>query len=373
MFHLFNKTYIDIDNVIDNNESRIVISEAYGLPFLELLKPMYSGLSITTGKTFEDLVGEDKEFPTFYDLIEFCINYNSTSNQRLVLYCDKTAYIKIVSYFYKSIFVNIDAESAYRISKAALSKEILYTRRSIHGFSGQYQSWLFSLEDFSTVFNSITIDDSRCATFLSQLENYRSVEYLLASYLYNGSHKNELRYRVYQMILRAAEENLKEAWNSIRTNILRKQVQERFGTKEYNIDNVLDILTDPIFADLRSTNEWRAAFGGVNPERTPLNLIAYTDEQVANIIVQIKQAFLLTDDTDQPSIQRVIFYIGLIRNASLSDEELESLLDYEMDMKDDCRFWSMKDEENVNIFLADYFLDARKYNTTSSLAPYLLK
>jgi hypothetical protein len=133
------------------------------------------------------------------------------------------------------------------------------------------------------------------------------------------------------------------------------------------------VLNDPIFATIKSINAWRAARGGSNPGRTPLDLSTFTDEEIALIIKQAKIAVLGSDTLEYPTIERKIFYIGILRNTELSDQELEDILDFELNPPDDQRFWPLKDEETINIFLADYVLEARKYERTSTLAPYLLK
>jgi hypothetical protein len=372
MFHLFSKTYIDIDAVIDNNENRIVISETCGFPMLEMLQPLYAGFSQSYGETFEDVIGEGKQFATFLDMMQFCYDINQ-EGKKIIIYCDQTSYMKIVSHYFKTIFVDINAESAYRICKANFSKDVLVTHRSIAGMSGHYQNWLPSLEVFTPIFNEAGINETQADAFLTNIGNQRSVEYLLASYVYNGSFKEELKNRVYLMLTRHIEEQLKEVWRSIQQNILRKHIQDRLSTKLYNIDNLTDLLDDPTFAILKSTNAWRAASGGVNPGRTPLDLSQYSDEEITLMIRQARLTFLGNETLEHPTIERVIFYIGILRNNQISDQELTDIINFELDPPDDQRFWSMKDDETINIFLADFVLETKKYGETSDLAPYLLK
>ena len=372
MFHLFSKTYIDIDAVIDNNENRIVISETCGFPMMEMLQPLYAGSNQSYGETFEDVVGEGKQFATFLDMMQFCYSLNQ-EGKKIVIYCDQTAYMKIISHYFKTIFVNIDAESAYRISKANFSKELMVQHRSIVGMSGHYENWLPSVEVFTPLFNEVSVDNTQAAVFLTNIENQRSVEYLLASYVYNGSFKEELKNRVYLMLDRHVEELLKEAWRSIQLNILRKSTQEKYNTGSYTIDNITDVLTDPIFATIKNANAWRAIMGGNNPARQPLNLSQYSDEEIALIIKQTRLFCLGSETLEHPTIERKIFYIGILRNNELSDQELEDILDFELNPPDDQRFWPLKDEETINVFFADYVLEIRKYGNLESLAPYLLK
>jgi hypothetical protein len=372
MFHLFSKTYVEIDAVIDNNENRIVISETCGFPMLEMLKPMYSGISQSYGQSFEGVIGEGKQFATFLDMMQFCYSLNQ-EGKKIVIYCDQTSYIKVVSHYFKTIFVNINAESAYRISKANFSKELMVLHRSIAGMSGHYENWLPSVEVFTSLFNEVSVDNAQSEAFLNNIGNQRSVEYLLASYVYNGSVKNELKNRVYLMLSRHVEELLKEVWRSIQLNILRRSTQEKFNTGSYSIDNITDVLTDPIFETIRNANAWRVVMGGNNPARQPLNLSQYSNEEIALIIKQARLSYLGNETLEHPTIERKLFYIGILRNNEITDQELEDILDFELNPPDDQRFWPLKDEETINVFLADYVLEVRKYGNTDSLAPYLLR
>ena len=374
MFHLFSKTYVEIDAVIDNNENRIVISETCGFPMVEMLKPMYSGFSQSYGQTFEDVIGEGKQFATFLDMMQFCYDLNKNEDKKIIIFCDQTSYMKVISHYFKTIFVNIDAPSAYRISKANFSKDILVTHRQIVGMGGHYENWLPSSEVFAPVFDSAEVDATQASAFLTSIGLQRSLEYLLASYVYNGSFKEELKDKLYIMLGRHVEEVFKEGWRSIQMNILRKSVQERFGTHTYEIDNIVDVLDDPVFATLKSTNAWRAAAGGINSTvRTPLDLSKFSDTDIATIVSQIKKAILGSDTVDHPTIERKLFYISVLRNNQISDQELDAIIDFELTTSDDQRFWAVKDEETINIYLIDYVLEAKKYGGATGLAPYLLK
>ena len=57
MFHLFRKTYIEVETRIDLNVHRIVISETHGYPVLEMLSKIYGGALLAFGSTYDDIFG----------------------------------------------------------------------------------------------------------------------------------------------------------------------------------------------------------------------------------------------------------------------------------------------------------------------------
>lgn len=375
MFHLFRKTYIEIDSFIDLNSDRIVISETNGYPVLQMLSSLYIGTAHAFGSTYADVIGEEKRFPSFLDMMQFCFNQNEANNKKIIIYCDQTAYIRIISEWYKTIFVNIDATSAYRITKANFNKEVLITHRSIQGLTDQYETFLPSLEVFQTTFDTIIVDEVDSYSFVNGLGNNRSVEYLLASYIYNGSHKDELKYRLWDMLNRHVEEYFKESWRSVQLNILKESWQTLLGTSTYTLDNIIDVLNDPILEPLKRTNAWRAAAGGTNAARIPMDLSSFTEEEIAQVKELTHKTWLplLPTTPVHPAYDRDHTYIDIVKSPGITDEELLQILDYELNPPDDLRFYSMKDEETINVYFVDWILESRRLENIAILQPYVLK
>jgi hypothetical protein len=375
MFHLFRKTYIEVDSYIDPNVHRIVISETNGHPVLEMFSSLYVGTPLAFGVTYDDVVGEGKRFSTFLEMIQFCFNQNESTDQKIIIYCDPAAYVKVISLWFKTIFVNIDATAAYRIIQGNFSKEIMITHRTIQGLADQYGNFLPDLATFQTVFDNVSVDEVDAYSFINGLGNNRSIEYLLAAYIYDGSHKDELKFRLWSMVNRHVEEYFKEAWRSIQLNILKESWQSLLGTATYTIDNITEVLDDPALEPLKRTNAWRAASGGSNVARTPLDLSTFTEEELTQIKHLAHKTYLHTLPTDpvHPGFERKHVYIDMIKSPGLTDEELTQVLDYEINPPDDLRFYSMKDEESINVYFIDWILEARRTNNIAVLQSYMLK
>lgn len=376
MFHLFNKTYIDIDAFINMNIDRIVISKTNGVPLLAVLNQMYAGRLFGYGKTLSDIVGPDKQFPTLLDMLKFCFDYNKSTNKRIVIYCDREAHMELTSAWFKNIFVNIDSDSAYRIVQAYFAKEILVSQRDVTDLQDHYKVFAIQRDEFTTVFNA-TVDNPLDDGLLNEITGYRSVEYLLASYIYNGSHMEELKNRTYDMIVRHTEEHLKETWRSIQINIMKQSWQEMLYTKTYTLDNILEIDQDPQLQALKNTNAWRAYAGVSELPREQMNITGYSDAEINQIKSQVNKTYFNSpnEDTPHPSFIRKDIYIDLCRKPKdqFTEADLITVLDMELNPPDDERFYSLKDMVSINIYLADFFFEARKYGRNATLAPYLLK
>lgn len=373
MIHLFSKTYLDLDSFIITDLDRIVISETNGYPMVQLLDDLSDGTLVTFGPTIEEVVGPEKRFSSMAEMLEFCYDHNESTDRKIIFNCDKVAFVKIAAYLFKLIFANIDADSAYRIIDAAFSRHILLGGRDILYAESKWLDSKPTKAEFVAAFNSTTVDVA-AASLLTKIKTKASVEYLLASYFYNGSYKDNLKPIVRLMMTRNAEEELKETWRSLQTNILRPSVQQAIGTQSYTIDNVTDMVNDPALAALKKTNAWRAANGVASP-REPLDLTTFTDAEITKLKEQVVwlRYFVFGFDDSSPMHQRIRLYIDLLKKPQLTDADLDAVLNFEHVSQDDDRFWSLKDRDHINIFLIEHILEAKKSNNLSVLQPYLLK
>jgi hypothetical protein len=107
MLHLFNKTYLEFDDNVDINIDRVVISSRYGIPVLAALDKVAYGELLSYGKTLDDVLGEGD----FIDFIESVVTHGTTSNKKVIIFCDKQNYNKFVSLWFKLILPNLDSTS----------------------------------------------------------------------------------------------------------------------------------------------------------------------------------------------------------------------------------------------------------------------
>lgn len=375
MLHMGAKTYMQVDQLVNLKYDRVVISETHGVPLLDILDAVSQGTLINYAQSTDDLIGTDKPYADYEDFFRFLFDRNANQRQ-VMIYADKPSFMKLSAALFKIIFVNIDAAAAYRLLAAYFEKMLLVGPR----VSREARILFTDLKDveteFTTIFESTIIDPTKSLALLADYGDQLSVEYLLASYAYNGSHKSALKSAVNKMSGRAIEEQLKELLYIFYRNFLISDFQTKLGIGNYTIDNAGTVLNDPVIASLIKVNEWRSTTATPTAPRPPLDLSTFTDQEIANLIEvsnKIIEAFYGAELVETFSSHNRLNYITYLRNGTLTDENLDIIINNEVSDTFEERLWSAKDIDSVNIFFADYVLEQMRASTIINLAPYLIR
>ena len=375
MLHIGAKTYMQVDQLVDLRYDRIVISETHGVPVLSMLDAVSIGSLINYAQSVEDLIGADKPYADYEDFFRFVFNRN-TNQVPVMLYADAQSFMKIASALFKIIFVNIDTTSAYRLLSAYFEKMLLVGPRMSREARVIFTEFRDLETEFNTIFESITVDPTKSLALLADYGDQLSVEYLLASYAYNGSQKSALKSAVNKMAGRAVEEQLKELLYVFYRNFLISDFQTKLGIGNYTVDNAGTVLDEPIIAPLIKANEWRSTTATPTAPRPPFDLSAFTDQEIADLIEvsnKIIEAFYGTELVETFSSHNRLNYITYLRTGTLSDENLDNIINNEVSDTFEERLWSAKDIDSVNIFFADYVLEQMRSSTVSNLASYQIR
>ena len=86
MLHLFNKIYLELDDKIELNYDRVVIGTC-GVPLADRVADVTNGQLLSYSTTYPD---------NFVNFITTIKSFTDTSNKKLIIYADKTNYIKIL-------------------------------------------------------------------------------------------------------------------------------------------------------------------------------------------------------------------------------------------------------------------------------------
>lgn len=379
MLHLFKKTYITLDNSIDINYHRFVISAEAGFPLAEILNNLYPNKLLGYGLNMDLMV--EQGMPLDY-MLEQCLLKNN-EGYKCILYCDKDAFCKILSSWFKSLFLNIDSESAYKIIQSYFQKRTLLSFVADRGNKDNHQFLITkkpTSEEFSSIFENTPMNDN-VTQFIQTINDSKTLEYLLGSYIYDGSYKEELKSVVKIIINRYLEEVLKETWRTIAENaILKPQFLSNIGiTTKYTLDNLDDLQKEENLQPLIQANAWRIINTKFDPNRKELNLKEFDWRQILRIKNQIQAAHWETvthkplPEAVSSLLSRSFLYIDCLCAAEFTDEHLEKILEFEQNIFDHTRFWAMKDNENINCYLADEFLLAKYSGQNNSLEKFKLR
>jgi len=379
MLHLFKKTYVTLDTSIDLDYHRFVISEEAGGPLAEVLENMHPNKLLGFGTSIENLKERGTTIETMF---EKCLLKNS-EGYKCIIYCDKISYCSILSVWFKSLFLNIDAESSYKIIQSYFLKRSLLNFVSQRGISDDTDYFLPkkpTFEEFENIFNT-TPENEGVTQLVYGLDDSKSLEYLLANYIYDGSHKEQLKTAIKRIVNRYVEEVLKETWRTIAENALLKPeflTNLSISTK-YDFDNLENIKDEEYLQPLIKANAWRILDTRYDPNRKQLDLKEYDWREILRIKNQIQAAYW-EPVTHRPLpagvsslLARAFLYIDCLVAAEFTDEHLESILNFERNNFDHTRFWAMKDNENINCYLADYFLATKYTGEISKLEKFKLR
>ena len=185
MFHLFDKSYLHFDDVINSSFDRVVISEINGVRLLDLYEKIDIGKLIHFEKNIDDT--------SFVDLIQKIYDHGKSSNNRIIIYCDKINYCKFLTKWLKLILPNLTLESYKNYIKLFVFKERVNFNNSegdnkTTEDSNSFWSSEHLFENVDTIFNNIVINLSEIEKIKSLKLNY-SIEFLLTDY-FSNSEKN---------------------------------------------------------------------------------------------------------------------------------------------------------------------------------------
>jgi hypothetical protein len=343
----------------------MVISETLGVPVMPDQNPeeLHAyGLSI------EDVIGEGKQFETFKSFFEYCFLTSDQREYQFRVFCDQRSYLILNTVWFKFIFPNIDAESAYKIVRANFLKMSLFGDYDRTGKQKKYYDSIPTKADYINVFNEINIDFSEWASFYEQVKPHLSYEFYMASYLYNGSYKENLKNCLKLFGTRHVEAMLRDLYTGVKSNILNKKLISRVSVRTYNLENAEEILNDPRIADLLLFVR-----EPLIENKESLRLDQLTPAQVESYKEFIEILSYLYDAGEPTLLSKAKRYLEIFSKTDISDEELSDLVAWESDPNDEVRLWKNKDRDNINFYLLDYIFDLKESNQTELIAPFILR
>ena len=350
MLHLFNKVYVSPDLLVDINYDRVVISEKFGVPMLQALDQVAIGELVLHGTSLTALY-EDERIGNFAGLINFIEAHGNASGKRLMIFLDDTAFMEFISSWSKFIFQQATVESGWKIVSTYLERERMYQSWRMNSSSVTISLFpLVTQPNFEQIFAATTV--SADSTVYSKIKNSISLEYLIASYLFNQSCFTEVANSLKNILTRSLQEILLE----VKYNVYKNQYKSTF---DYDID--IDFFKN-------STLFTSPVLGRVGAESN-IDIANASDADIAKFV---EIATLIFQDwegfkPDSYVCTRNNLFQYVRRN--LTQEDLNYLLNLEKTAKSNNRMYSTADEEMINIYLLDYILKSQ----SSALQPFLLR
>lgn len=350
MLHLFNKVYVSSDKLLDINFDRIVISSTLGVKMISNSEYVANGELVAHATSLNDLF-TDQRIINFSGLIELADSFSTNSNKVFMIYLDDESFTNFMSLWIKGIFSQIDSSSAWKLIKLYIDKEQSYqswrmntASMTVNLFSEVTQS------QFETVFSATPTTD--LGETYNRIKRGLSLEYLIASFLTNGSSQTEVGISLKNILHRSLQEFLLE----VKYNVYKNQYKSSFN---YDID--LDFFGN-------STLYTSHMLGAVGSQ-SHTDIVGASDTDLTKLINIASQINLDWEgfNPDSPVCARTNLFQYIRRD--LNSEDINYLINLEKVSKSNNRIYSTADEEKINIYLLDFILNSDQ----SEVQKFLLK
>ncbi len=357
MLHLFNKVYLEFDNNIEINLDRIVISERYGIQMYNVIDKVAYGELMSYGKTYDDVVKE-----SFVGFVSSLKDHSARTGKKVIIYCDKEAYKRVISQWFKIILPNLDFESFKTLAQYSLYNQRIISNSQLSSvYSVDLNSlWedLGELEEHWNLAKELTEHEEESFRLLDL--NY-SYEFLLSNYLSGAqTYKDELRKTVHMFLRRWFKEMFTDNRQMVLLNITNRKFQEAMG-----IDHELVDITriDPLsgidslesYADDEIWERDQNQYGTCKLEGLSVEKAGKLKDTLINIFETFEG---METDRSAFEVQDWIFYVI---KETITDEELEAIINQMVNKPFDTIGVPRFDFQNVNFPLFQHFL-SKKYN-----------
>jgi hypothetical protein len=388
MFHLFNKIYIDFDEKISMSQNRIIVSqENGGIDAYEDLAVVFYGQILATVKSVSELFGEGAPYASFTDLLIAAKTKSDLDTRPVYIYCDHDAYYHLSSQWLKLILPNASAADAWKFFKSYMFKEKNFinsrmsaTQRFAGGIS---ESWQLEEAKFLTYYDydPLPLGDN-WSDFLNSIRSKLSIEFLLASYLYDERYASELAICMSPLVRKDLEKLLYEHKEILIVHFQKSIFQQLLEVQKgpYNFDNFYDMANDPapMIEVMCRPNVWGNAKTSIySPSSSgTINLSNFTAADVQTL--KQYSAVTGTAGVDEPrnsmiysEIDKFDFIPFFADGNIISVENMRLIIEYELNHHTHAAgsFYAF-DLGSVNTYFVDYLL--QNYENKEMLFKYTL-
>jgi hypothetical protein len=383
MLHLFHNTYIELDAHINLNQDRIVISNEHGYDLLTALVAVSAGELLAYGNSITDVLAHFN-YKSLTALLDMCADRNiANPDVKIIIYCDNEAYYGVLSCWHKTIFKNIDSDSSFNILVTNLSMQANPGIPSRSPNPDRYRLAIPTKEAYSIVFNDTNVDVTEHTPLFEKCIDSLNVEYLISSYLYDGSYKEQLKPKMIFFLKKFVLNWIQGTSDMLLgPKILDSRFRRALGITGGTIDDPLSSWDNQLASD---------ALKKTTVQRT-LDLSILTEEEKADLGADLnKFTYLFTVGWQRAIVagfkfepgyrfkgrwEKCNFYYSLLAKNSddISDEDLSKI--FEMDSSSFYLTYSMsswKGNYSINTWMIEYFYDALRENKKELLLPYILR
>jgi hypothetical protein len=369
MFHLLKNIYVTSDKLINMSYDRIVISQENGVDVLDYLKINRAKL-YSYGRTFEDVIGEGKQYSTAIEMFDFLTTVVKSTKKRFVIYCDDLSFTKIMSSWYKIIFANPDKTSCKVLLDNCVYRYLTFYkgRYSRDNGNGNGDSkYTFNIDNFENDFDQTTVNVDSRNSFIEKHKAELSVEFLLATYFAGHQDlKNELKETIKILMKKDLEKYFYELKEIFWVHMYTDRFTKHLGlNKTYNWTNYRDIENDNSrFARLMLNERiWKSKYMDMPTTGKNINIEKITEQDIKDFedYTVIAGKHWIEEDAylHLKSDINKMYFLKVYKDNGFTDEILEKLLEMEATFENASGAFFSLDLETVNHWLIQTLISNR--------------
>lgn len=231
MIHLFDNVYLDIDSRITEHNKKVIISEVYIKYLVNDLKTDMDTV-IDYATDIESLIAKHGSLNKFFKVLP--------NNEPVIIFANKENYLTLLVSYLKSILPNISVNTLFDLVNSLLFRDNVFNT-SRFSLNREPNDIYFDLSknEFAYIYKHALVED------LDNLKNKSSVEYLLCSYLHDGSYKEQLKESIKVLLRQDLVKYLFELKEIFLVHLRTNPFIEKYKlSKKYDFNNFTEIVDD---------------------------------------------------------------------------------------------------------------------------------
>jgi len=373
MLHLFKRVYLSLDETLDTSKHRVVVSQDYGHPMGT--NETNLGRLLSYAGSIEDLIGTGKSFATYLDFFNYLNTTHDSLNDVVVVYADRSSFVKVGTNFFKALLPLAQLQDIYKIlSFYAVRQSLLCTNYDFQGLVQNYEALkskaAFTEAEVSAEFFANRVNSIDFYNFFADKRSTLSIEFIAATYSYNGGCRAEILELVKAFAIKHAYMYAMEVRQEIVDTCMTPHTQSILNIANVPISQMADILrradSTALFFDDRVFPKDTAT---INLDANWRKLSTADVTKLCRTMLKVLTEISLWRDntqTDKMGLTAMISAIQEINNPTAWNQKLEILLDNLAELTAESETYK------VNTILCYNIQTARISNNKESLRPFVI-
>jgi hypothetical protein len=357
MIHLFSKCYLELDNKIDINTDRYVISKENGSDVWEKIKDIQRGTLYGYQYSIDSSAISSTLSSIYFTL--------KNKDDKIVYYVDEESFPKFLAGWYKFLLPNLDESEASNLYKAIVLYHNVYHRFVFQEQSSVEELILSSdpsvfLEEFKSLKDVQYTDHEKY--FRELILPSASFEFKIASFLKDGSMSKELSDITQVLLTKEVENALIEVREVFYSLFLRPEFSTKIGlNKTYNLSNAFDVYKDGSkYTELLFNNRiWKTtALSLASSSSSTVSVADLTEADGQEFRDFINDIGLLTSYDSDSIIQDGLYLTEYLSNikGGFTSEEMKDFIVHEYKKVNSASIFNSTALPSVNSYLLDHIL-----------------